>query len=163
METFPIRFITDPGLFPLCRALRMLGFDALNRSNLKSSDVIEIAIEERRVWIRTNPEELNLQYGIRYFLVSSWEVPGQLEELDRQFSLKFLADPFSRCLKDNALLRLVPREVVLNRAPENILKSHDRFYECLVCGRVYWQGSHLKRMAKRLAEWGWIIKMTNGK
>jgi hypothetical protein len=150
-----IRFIVDPDLFPLCHALRMLGFDALNRGNLPPSQAIEKAIEERRIWVKSGPEELNLQYGIRYFIVSSGEVPGQLDELDRQFSLKAVSEPFSRCLKDNARIREIPKDTVGNRAPEKILETRDQFYECPICGRVYWHGSHLKRMSKRLAEWGW--------
>jgi uncharacterized protein len=152
-----IRFLADPELFPLCRALRMLGFDTLNRGNFSSSQALSSAIEERRIWIRSRSEEFNLQYGIRYFVVSTMEVPGQLEELDRQFSLKAIAQPFVRCLKDNGLIREIPKIEVRNRAPEKIMQSHVQFFECPVCRRIYWHGSHLKRMTQRLENWGWKV------
>lgn len=157
MDAEEVRFITDPDLFPLCRALRMLGFDALNRGNLSPSQALEKAIEERRVWVRSSQESLNLQYGIRYFIVSSSDVPGQLEELDRQFALKDRVNPFARCLKDNTLIREIPKQAVGDRAPEKILQTRNQFFECPVCGRIYWHGSHLKRMARRLREWGWEV------
>ena len=161
MDAGAPRFVTDPDLFPLCRALRMVGIDALNRGNLTPSEAIEKAIEEHRIWVRSSSENLNLQYGIRYFIVSSEDVPGQLEELDRQFSLKAHAAPFSRCLKDNALIGEIPKNQVGDRAPENILQTCDQFFECPLCGRVYWHGSHIQRMAKRLALWGWKVHIDN--
>lgn len=157
-----IRFLTDPDLFPLCRALRMLGFDTLNRGNLSPSQAIQTAIEEHRLWVRSSSESLNLQYGITYFIVSSLDVPGQLDELDRHCSLKDRTQAFSRCLKDNGLIREIPKEEVGDRAPEKILQTRDQFFECPMCKRVYWHGSHLKRMAKKLEAWGWSL-MTNDK
>jgi uncharacterized protein len=107
--------------------------------------------------VRSRPEDLNLQYGIRYFIVSSQDTPGQLDELDGQFSLKACTRPFSRCLRDNACLREISADQAQGRAPDKILERHDRFYECPACGRVYWQGSHWERMTRRLEIWGWKV------
>ena len=84
MTSEPPKFILDSNLFPLCKALRMLGFDALNRADFAPPKALESAIEERRVWIRFGSDELNLQYGIRYFVVEHKEIAEQLRELEAQ-------------------------------------------------------------------------------
>ncbi len=132
----------------------MLGFEGLNRGNLSLPKALELAIEEHRFWVRLNSERLNLQYGIRYFLVSSTELPGQLKELNDTLHLKDFIAPLSLCLKCNVRITELPVDQAENRVPEGIFKIHREFYECPRCRRVYWQGSHWKRMQQRLADWG---------
>ncbi|RJP76911.1 MAG: hypothetical protein C4524_09175 [Candidatus Zixiibacteriota bacterium] len=149
------RFLTDTGLFPLGKALRMLGFDALYRGNLPLSEAVGRAVEERRIWVAAGADRLHLQYGIRYFLVESEEVLGQLQELDAAYGLKAQARPFTRCLKDNAELEEMSPEEARPRVPERVREGQEQFRRCPRCGRIYWPGSHLQRMRRKLEAMGW--------
>jgi len=149
------KFILDRELFPLCKALRMLGFDALSRGDMALETAIERAIEERRIWVRRDMDTPSLQYGVRYFMVHSDDEADQLQELQFQYSISRYAKPFSRCLKCNLTLVEAEREAVVGRVPEKILASFEQFYICPECERVYWPGSHLQRMKKKLLAWGW--------
>lgn len=149
------KFVLDTGLHSLCKALRMLGFDSLYRGNLASAAAIRQAIEEQRIWIRDDADLPNLQYGIRYFVVQSIGVPGQLKELDEQYSLRTCAHPFSLCLICNQGLSEIPRSEASDRVPVRVFATFERFYSCPECGRVYWPGSHFERMKKVLESWGW--------
>ncbi|TKJ41887.1 hypothetical protein CEE37_04780 [candidate division LCP-89 bacterium B3_LCP] len=148
-------FILETELFPLCKALRMLGFDALCRSDLSHRDAIARSIEERRVWVLKSPATPGLHYGIKYFLLETDEVPDQLDEIDEQYTIREGVTYFSRCLKCNLLLTAIPEEKLLNKVPERILQNFNKFQHCTSCKRIYWQGSHLKRMRQKLESWGW--------
>ena len=57
--------------------------------------------------------------------------------------------PFTRCVLDNAPVRLATveeRKAAPAHTPE--------VFACPDCGRVYWAGSHVRRMAERLARLG---------
>jgi uncharacterized protein with PIN domain len=151
----PPKFILDGGLFPLCKALRMLGFDALYGGNLSPNEAIRHAIEERRIWIRSTPEELNLQYGIRYFVVEHQDIASQLGELDAQLNLKESTDPLSLCLKCNCRIAEIDKDSIRDRVPARVYSTFEQFYICPQCSRVYWPGSHYQRMKAKLAAWGW--------
>jgi uncharacterized protein with PIN domain len=75
---------------------------------------------------------------------------AQFAELFRRLDLAALAQPFSLCLHCNLPLRPVPKAEVLERLPESVRVQHDEFNTCDSCGRVFWKGSHYKRMAGML-------------
>lgn len=149
------KFVLDRELFPLCKTLRMLGFNALSRDDFPLEETVARAIEERRIWVRKDIEAPGLQYGIRYFLVQSDDVPGQLSEIESQYPIRECARLFSRCLKCNELLCEVPLAQVKERVPQRVLIAFQQFYVCPACNRIYWPGSHLQRMKKKLEAWGW--------
>ncbi len=158
MSFAPPKFIVEADLFPLCRALRMLGFDALYRGNLASKEALQKAIEERRTWVCRGQEALHLQYGINYFVVESGGIAEQLKEIDLRYDLRSQQQPFIRCLKCNAVIHEVTAEQIRDRVPEKVAATFRQFFECPVCRRVYWYGSHLQRMKKMLEKWGWPIE-----
>jgi hypothetical protein len=60
------------------------------------------------------------------------------------------AEPFSRCVVDNARLREASAEEVA-RMPASARAGAGPFRACPACGRLYWPGSHVQRMSARLA------------
>jgi uncharacterized protein len=73
-------------------------------------------------------------------------------ELCLRLHIDWLHAPFSRCLLDNAVLAAAP-PAVLNRLPERARQGAGRIAVCPTCGRVYWPGSHVRRMRARLDRW----------
>ncbi len=153
MDASP-RFLCDEMLGGLCRYLRAAGYDTLFANNG----------HQDRVWLRQCHEE-----G-RYFLTQDLLVSehkaardvafilpqGELDELaallDARFHLDWLGHSFTRCLMDNALL--VPADAATAaQVPEDARWPDQPLRMCPACGRVYWQGSHYKRMRARLAKW----------
>ncbi|MFH1862679.1 MAG: Mut7-C RNAse domain-containing protein [bacterium] len=149
------KFVVDADLHPLCKALRILGCDALYCGNLNLRQTLQSAIEERRIWIRSRMDDLNLQFGVRYFVIQSNTVPEQLQELDSQYSLRALINPFSRCLKCNEELIPASKVEVEAGVPLKARETYNQFYICPCCRRFYWQGGHWQRMSEKLKTWGW--------
>jgi uncharacterized protein with PIN domain len=56
--------------------------------------------------------------------------------------------PFSRCLECNTELRAVARQAIEQLVPAAVRRHYDCFQACDGCGRVYWQGSHWKRLSQ---------------
>jgi uncharacterized protein len=68
---------------------------------------------------------------------------------------------FSRCLICNVPVVEIPKADVSGRVPEEILGSRSEFHECPQCRRVYWEGSHLGRIVRRLTSAG--LNLCNGR
>ncbi len=60
--------------------------------------------------------------------------------------------PFTRCLVDDAPLRPVTAEKAA-RMPESARAVNGPLRTCPACERLYWPGSHVCRIAVRLAAW----------
>jgi uncharacterized protein len=75
----------------------------------------------------------------------------QLRELFDRLDLAASAHPFTICLHCNAPLRAIDRAEVLDRLPPSVRDSQDEFNTCDQCHRIFWKGSHWKRMTELLA------------
>jgi uncharacterized protein with PIN domain len=59
---------------------------------------------------------------------------------------------FSRCLLCNAPLDEIPWGEAEGRVPDFIFYQQKDFFRCPQCQKIYWQGSHLGNMQKRIEE-----------
>ena len=81
---------------------------------------------------------------------------GDLDQLaallGAHFQLDWLSRAFTRCLQDNTLL-LAADAAAAASVPPDARRPDEPLTVCPACGRVYWRGSHYKRMHARLAKW----------
>ena len=70
----------------------------------------------------------------------------QLRDVIERLDLGRRLRPFSRCLACNAPLAPIDKGAVRDRLPPDVRERHDRFTACTGCGRIYWEGSHWRRM-----------------
>jgi len=152
------KFIVERGLSPLCKAMRMLGFDVLDRSTLSLRDSLRRAIEERRIWLRREMDLTSNQYGVRYFILEAEDIGDQLSEINSAYNIADFTNPFSRCLICNMHLRKATQNEIKDNVPARTLEHFDRFYYCDSCQRIYWHGSHILKMKKKLRAIGWDIQ-----
>jgi hypothetical protein len=52
----------------------------------------------------------------------------------------------------NGAIAVRRREQVADRVPPRALERAREFRECSECGKVYWDGTHLERMQRLVAE-----------
>jgi hypothetical protein len=146
------RFIADAMLGRLARWLRMLGFDCAWQGEIDDEELVLRANREQRIVLtrdRALPEEWRLS-GIH--LVGSEDLREQLREVVERFELWDSLRPFSRCTACSQPLREAARDAVADRAPPRVLATHERFLECPGCRRVYWEGSHTRRVRRVVDE-----------
>lgn len=147
---FSARFVLDVHLARLARHLRMLGFDSLWRPDYEDPELKRLAHEEKRILL-TRDRALHDQTdpALRHY-VEATDPTAQLLEVLTRFDLLEQARTQKRfltvCLECNSPILPVQPHHVHSRVPGDILASHDEFFLCPRCERVYWKGSHYDRM-----------------
>jgi len=144
-----VRFLCDEMLVRLARLLRAAGHDAaLAPAQAPDAILVGQAEAEGRLLL-TRDRDLARLAGERGVLVHAETIDAQAEELSQAVPVDWSLAPFTRCVMDNAELREASPEEAA-RMPEAAQARGGPFRACPACGRLYWPGSHVKRMAARL-------------
>jgi uncharacterized protein with PIN domain len=142
------RFVLDVHLGRLAAYLRLMGFDTLYRNDYRDRELAHLASAEERILLTRDRELLKRSAVTRGYWVRSTIPRGQLAEVLERFDLAKAIAPFTRCLACNGSLQPAAKEAVLDLVPPRAREAHDRFLRCPDCSRVYWEGSHYRRMKK---------------
>jgi uncharacterized protein with PIN domain len=143
------RFVADVMIGKLARRLRMLGFDVVYSNSLSDDDVVRIAEAEQRIILTRDTGLAARRIKVPLLLVASDHCEEQVLQVLTEFHLTEFKI-FSRCIECNTLLRDADKEDVFERIPPYIYLTQKRFAECPSCKRVYWRGTHVDAMLKRL-------------
>lgn len=142
------RFILDVHLGKLARYLRMLGFDSAWRRKWNDSEIIDKSLEESRIILTRDIGILKQKRVTRGYWLRSDRPQRQLAEVVEALDLQGQANPFTRCMECNGMIRPVARGDLEGRIDPDIRDRFELFWECTACGRIYWQGSHWRRMRR---------------
>ena len=142
------RFIADTHMGRLATYLRMLGFDTLYRSNYRDEEVARLSSDENRILLTRDRGLLKRKVLGRSYYVRAAEPAQQLIEVLREFELTSAITPFCRCMRCNALLRATQKESIRHRLLPETNSHFEEFNICPSCDRVYWRGSHYRRMQR---------------
>jgi hypothetical protein len=148
-----MRFLCDRMLVRLGRWLRAAGYDtAVAGAGEADGDLVARARAEGR-WLLTRDRRLVREdAGARdpVVLLAAETTGAAARELRERLGVDWQAAPFTRCMLDNA--ELVPAGAdALARVPAGV--PDGPVMVCPACDRVYWPGSHLRRMHRQLAVW----------
>ncbi len=148
-----MRFIADQMLGKLAKKLRMLGYDTLYYQGRDPYQIFRLARQEGRMILTRNTKFIPKRPEDQILKIKSDHPLLQLKELIQKGYVSLEGEsPFSRCLICNTVLGEIPREEAEGKVPDFIFSQQKDFYQCSQCQRIYWQGSHLKNMAKGLEE-----------
>ena len=141
----PPRFLADTMLGRLATWLRILGYDA---EYFRGADaaLIERARETGRILLTRDTGMLCRRGLPSHLFVQSDHVSEQLRQVIRAFHLTPAAPPARRCPRCNVRVEPRTKAEVFDRVPEFVWSRQDAFWGCPTCGRVYWAGSHRRRM-----------------
>jgi uncharacterized protein len=140
------KFILDVHLGKLARSLRMLGFDVLYHNSYEDNEIVDISINEKRTILTRDKGILKQTKVTRGYYIRNEEVLNQTQEVVRRFHLLKEIKEFTRCLLCNGLLRPIKKEVVINQIPPKVAAWQDKFFRCMNCNKIYWQGTHHQKM-----------------
>lgn len=140
------RFILDVHLGKLAKYLRMTGFDTLYEKHYSDSEIVEISLKEKRIILTRDIGVLKYKTVTHGYWIRSQDPYEQFNEVIRRFELIQNFQPFHRCMNCNGLIEKVTKdEVIHNLKPKTRQFYHD-FYKCSKCNKIYWKGSHFKKM-----------------
>ncbi|AXK40403.1 Mut7-C RNAse domain-containing protein [Crenobacter cavernae] len=146
------RFVADAHLGALAAKLRMAGFDTLYDNHFDDDEIEALAVAERRIVLSRDRELLKRRAITHGCYVHAQKPAEQLREIFTRLDLFASARPFSLCMACNAPLREIAKGDIETRVPSDVFAGHARFVTCDVCRRVYWEGSHWRRMRALLDE-----------
>ena len=149
----PVKLLCDEMLARLGRYLRAAGYDtAIGGSGAHDRALLARAIAEDRMLLTCDRLMLARRGAAGRVMVLPHGVDAAARSLSERLDIDWRLAPFSRCLVDNALLRRATR-AERGRVPARSRAIGGPVRACPECGRLYWPGSHVKRMADRLARW----------
>jgi len=145
-----VRFVLDGHLGRLAAYLRLLGFDSAWDSRLPDAELARASIQEQRLLLTRDRGLLKRKAVTHGYFVRSTLPADQLREVVDRFDLRSRAQPFTRCASCNGLLTPVPTEQIHDRLEPGTASHYQQFWTCASCGKVYWRGSHYRRIRQLL-------------
>jgi len=147
-------FLCDEMLKGFARWLRTAGYDTtICESGISDRELLNQAISEHRLLITRDKKLLEFRHAHGNVIWLRCNLLGEcVDALSSQVSINWLYKPFSRCLLCNT--SLIPAdENLYTRIPETSRAHVKEVLYCRSCDKLYWQGSHVRRMKKQLSEW----------
>jgi uncharacterized protein len=147
----PPRFAADAMLGRLARWLRVLGFDTSFEPALADADLVRLEKDEGRILLTRDRHLLRELRPVCAHDVRQDDPLDQLRELVAAIGLRAPTELFTRCLICNTLLSppLAEQEWA-PLLPPGLVGIQGPVRRCPACGRVYWHGSHVRRMREAL-------------
>jgi uncharacterized protein with PIN domain len=162
LEARSIAFIADAMLGNIARKLRIFGFDTIYMAHAHDDEILKIGIKQDRVILTADKELFKrvVKVGARGVLVSGGA--SEFEDLVHILSKNGITSVDmnrigSRCSICNGRLEERTSEQVKNDddcnnndddviVPDKVIARHNQFFQCIACGKIYWEGGHLKRI-----------------
>lgn len=146
-----MRLLCDEMLKGIGRWLRAAGYDvAIVDDRADDDELLARAAAERRLLL-TCDRRLAGRAGrdVAVVVLGTESFEGAARELREQLGIDWLHAPFTRCLRDNASL-MPANERAIAGLPATAREGAGPIMCCPACGRVYWPGSHVRRMRAKL-------------
>jgi len=140
------RFVADAHLGGLARLLRMSGFDTLYDNHFRDDEIERIVSAAGRIVLTRDRDLLKRRAITHGCYVHALRSNEQLREIFDRLDLARSARPFTLCLHCNSPLRPIDKAQVAAELPTEVRTHYERFTFCDACGRVFWEGSHWRRM-----------------
>lgn len=145
----------------LGRWLRAAGYDtAIAVSGSEDRELLAQAKREQRLLLTRDRHLARFRNGAGcVVLLEQNTLGGEVAELSALQPIDWLKRPFTRCLECNT--PIVPAtEQQRTLLPEGALRISEEAWYCPHCDKLYWEGSHVRRMRHTLhnfAHGSWIV------
>lgn len=149
----PPIFLCDVHLWKLARRLRLLGFDSAFEPQWDDATLAMISQREKRILLTRDRGLLKRSAVERGLLVRNTDPEEQVKEILQRLNISPFIKPFTRCLMCNGHLEPADitstffRENLKSGIPAQILERFQKFHYCIQCEKVFWEGSHHKRLS----------------
>jgi uncharacterized protein with PIN domain len=149
-----VKFLCDEMLKRLGRWLRVAGHDVLMLPDgTDDRTLVRRAHAEGRTLLTRDRQMAEQNAALAdLVLLDCADLDDCVAALNRQCDIDWMLAPFTRCMNCNA--PLVPATDAQRRTmPERARQSATMSRYCPHCDQVFWDGSHVAHMRRRLASW----------
>jgi uncharacterized protein with PIN domain len=161
LEERNIAFIADGMLGNIARKLRIFGFDTVYMAQAHDDEILKTGIKQDRVILTADKELFKriVKVGARGILVNGGA--SEFEDLVYILTKNGIKSVGmngigSRCSICNGQLEERTSDQVKNDdgcnnggdviVPDKVIACHNQFFQCIACGKIYWEGGHLKHI-----------------
>lgn len=141
-----IKFVLDVHLGKLARYLRFLGFDCLYDNHFEDPEIATISAEQHRIALTRDKGLLKHKKINHGYWIRATDSKKQLAEVIERFDLKNCLQPFTRCSECNGIIHPVDKHKIIHLLEQNTQQYYDDFYQCSICQKIYWRGSHFDNL-----------------
>jgi uncharacterized protein with PIN domain len=141
-----LKFFADVNAASVVRWLRAAGLDTVWEDAIGDDALIRRAIEDKRYVLTLDkriPDEFRAD---NVLLLKTDKAIDQFRETVAHFKIEKPRELFTRCLVCNTPLRAARAEEISSVTPPRPLVNQLTFKYCPTCAKVYWEGSHTRRM-----------------
>jgi len=136
------RFALDTMLGRTARWLRLFGCDVFYQATIGDDELLFRSLLQGRILL-TRDTELAHRAGAAAYLVRANNTWEQLHEIKNHFGIEPVLH-LRRCPVCNGEIAEVPKESVQDDVPQYTFLTHQKFWRCRKCGKVFWRGSHIE-------------------
>lgn len=154
-----MKWLCDEMLRGLGRWLRVAGYDTkIAEPGMRDRTLVEQACAEKRILLTRDRKMLEIRHADECVCLLQGNAPGEwVCELNRRYNVDWHLEPFSRCLLCNASLQQAD-DRYLKCIPSESREMTTQLLYCPQCEKLYWEGTHVRRMRKKLDEWERICR-----
>lgn len=148
-----MRLVCDEMLGRLARWLRLLGHDVHYVQHVEDEALLRGALAEDRLLLTRDAGLVARAPPGKALFVQALDPEQQLREVAKALGLS--PDPsllLNRCSLCNTPLEAASRAEAeaSGGVPPAVLASHDTYWRCPGCGKLYWRGTHVERIEATL-------------
>ena len=144
------KFVVDFMCGRLAKWLRILGYDTEFVKDTSRHKIIMKSLTEQRI-VLTRDTRLSKKKVYKLVLIKSDKIREQVKQVIKELNLKLQKEKFfTICSICNKKVVPVEKEKVKDLVPLYVYQTIDEFYQCPICQRVYWQGSHYDLFLKEV-------------
>ncbi len=143
-----MKFIADAMLGKLAKRLRLLGYDVLYDPGYDDNEIIRRSLEQGRTILTRDTALARRPTAKNNLFIKSDDPREQIRQVIDALGLAPGPDILTRCSVCNALLARISRQMVRDCVPEHVYRMKNDFMLCKICGRIYWQGTHMMQKGR---------------
>lgn len=147
-----MKFLCDQMLGTLAKWLRIYGYDTFYaNSEMDDSKLLEISKNENRVLITRDKNLIQIaqKEKIKTIEIRTTDLDEQIKIVISNFKID-KTKILSRCILCNVEVEEIKKIDVKGKVPERIYNFNKKFWICIKCNKIYWQGSHYKKMFEKI-------------
>jgi uncharacterized protein with PIN domain len=123
-------------------------YPVFESNDFSDLDIIGLSLSQHRIIITRDRGLLKNRKVMHGYWIRSKDPATQIREVFSRFDLKSSANPFSRCMECNGVLKSVDKDAIADRLLPKTKSFFDKFMICQSCRRIYWEGSHFEKMKR---------------
>jgi uncharacterized protein len=143
-------FVADAMLGKLAKWLRVMGIDVLYDPGLTDARLLQCADVGGKIILTRDHRLMNRRGPTQRFYIESDYYHEQIRQVVQAFHLVDRIHVFTRCLRCNAPLRAIAKQLVAGRVPSYVYATQMAFKHCAMCDRLYWGGTHRDNTLRQL-------------